>query len=87
MSLIKKSDVKNHLSPRHGTKIHLRAPERPSGPTGSAVAQPGAIEAKPSAFANDFIADHSSGIALAPTDSVTSSSGTLAPATSKSARA
>lgn len=26
MSLIKKSDVKNHLSPRHRTRIHLAAP-------------------------------------------------------------
>lgn len=78
MSLIKKSDVKNHLSPRYRTKIHLCELGGPSGTTGSVVDQPEAIEARPSTFAKDFTADHSSsGIALVSTDPVTRSSGTL----------
>lgn len=72
MSLIKKSDVKNHLSPRHRTKIHLCEPEMPSGTIGSAVAQRDGTETKPSNFAKDFIAEHSSsGIAFESTDPMT----------------
>lgn len=33
MSLIKKADVKNHLSARHRSAIHLTRPESPSGAT------------------------------------------------------
>jgi len=34
MSLIKKADVKNHLSARHRAEIHVARPERQSGATG-----------------------------------------------------
>jgi len=34
MSLIKKADVKNHLSARHRTGIHLARPESQSDATG-----------------------------------------------------
>ena len=34
MSLVKKSDVKNHLSAHHRTEIHLTRPESQSDPTG-----------------------------------------------------
>jgi hypothetical protein len=34
MSLIKKADVKNHLSARHRTEIHLARPEGQSDATG-----------------------------------------------------
>jgi hypothetical protein len=34
MSLIKKADVKNHLTARHRTEIHVARPERQSGATG-----------------------------------------------------
>jgi hypothetical protein len=36
MSLIKKADVKNHLSARHRTEIHLTRPESQSDATGFA---------------------------------------------------
>ena len=36
MSLIKKSDVKNHLSAHHRTEIHLARPEGQSDATGFA---------------------------------------------------
>ena len=36
MSLIKKSDVKNHLSAHHRTEIHLARPESQSDATGFA---------------------------------------------------
>jgi hypothetical protein len=36
MSLIKKADVKNHLSTRHRTEIHLTRPESQSDATGFA---------------------------------------------------
>ena len=36
MSLVKKSDVKNHLSSHHRTEIHLTRPESQSAPTGFA---------------------------------------------------
>ena len=43
MSLIKKSDVKNHLSPRYRTKIHLCPPVSQPDATGYSVAEPDAI--------------------------------------------
>jgi len=45
MSLIKQSDVKNHLSPRFRTKIHLRQPESQPDATGFSAAEPDAINA------------------------------------------
>jgi len=36
MSLIKKADVKNHLSARHRSEIHLARPENKSDATGFA---------------------------------------------------
>lgn len=48
MSLVKKSDLKNHLSPRHRTHIHLAAPASQAGatallgePLGAPVAEAG----------------------------------------------
>lgn len=60
MSLIKKSDVKNHLSPRHRTQIHLCQPESQPDATGFSGADSGAIKVDQSVFAEDFIAEHSS---------------------------
>ena len=88
MSLIKKSDVKNHLSPRFRTKIHLCQPESQPDATGFSVAEPDAIKADPSGFAEDFVAEHSSsGVALAPADPLTGSIRPQAPAVSKSVQA
>ncbi|MGA2571049.1 MAG: hypothetical protein ABSF23_11070 [Terracidiphilus sp.] len=84
MSLIKKSDVKNHLSPRFRTKIHLCQPDA----TGFSVAEPDAIKANPASFAGDFVAEHSSsGVAVAPTDPATGSIRPQTPTASKSALA
>jgi hypothetical protein len=60
VSLIKKSDVKNHLSPRHRTQIHLCPPESPPDATGFSAAEPDAIKESPEAFSKDFTAEHSS---------------------------
>ena len=88
MSLIKKSDVKNHLSPRYRTKIHLCQPESQPDATGFSVAEPDAIKANPSSFAEDFVAEHSSsGAAVAPADPVPGSIRPQAPTASKSAQA
>ncbi len=40
MSLIKQSDVKNHLSPRHRTRIHLAEPASQPDATGFSEEQP-----------------------------------------------
>lgn len=67
MSLIKKSDVKNHLSPRYRTKIHLCQPVSQPDATGYSVAEPDIIRANQSNFAADFVAEHSSpGVAATP---------------------
>ena len=76
MSLIRKSDVKNHLSPGFRTKIQV-----------CSVAEPGAVQAGSSAFAKDFLEDHSSrGAAAAPAKPVAGVTSVQPPAVSKSAR-
>jgi hypothetical protein len=72
MSQIRQSDVKNHLSPRFRTKIHLCDPASPPDATGHSAPEPGAIQANSSNFAQDFVAEHSApGAAVAPLDPVT----------------
>ena len=88
MSQIRQSDVKNHLSPRFRTKIHLCDPASQPDATGYSVAEPDAIKTDPSTFAQDFVAEHSlSGAAAAPGDHLPGSFRPEAPAVSKSARA
>jgi hypothetical protein len=60
ISNIRQSDVKNHLSPRFRTKIHLCEPASQPDATGFSAAEPDAIKASPSTFADDFLAEHSS---------------------------
>jgi len=85
MSLHKQSDVKNHLSPRFGTKIHLCKPV--SDAAGLSVTEPDAIKAVPLGFAEDFLAEHSSsGKGPASTGPMTGSINPQAPAASKSTR-
>lgn len=60
MSNIRQSDVKNHLSPRFRTKIHLCEPVSQPDATGFSGAEPDAIKENLSTFSKDFIADHSS---------------------------
>jgi hypothetical protein len=88
MSLVKKSDVKNHLSPRFRTKIHSSRPETQPDATGFSGAEPGVIKDNPTAFSKDFTAEHSS-IAkpVASTDLLTESARPQASPVSKSAQA
>lgn len=87
MSLIKKSDVKNHLSPRHRTQIHLCEPESQPDATGFSAAESGAIQPDTSDSAKDLVAEHaSSGSALAQGAPLIGSIGPQAPATSKSVK-
>lgn len=87
MSLIKKSDVKNHLSPQFRTKIHLCPPESQLNTTGYSAAEPGAIQANSANFADDFVAEHSSsGVIIASRDPVTGSVELPATKVSKSAQ-
>ena len=85
MSLHKQSDVKNHLSPRYRTKIHLCEPV--SEATGLSAAEPDAIRAVPLGFAEDFLAEHSSTGTTGTTGLVTASIGPQAAAVSKNAPA
>lgn len=87
MSITKKSDVKNHLSARHRTEIHLYRPVSQPDATGFSLAEPGTIEPVPSGFAEDFVAEHSSSdIALEPAHQSTHPVAPQAPEVSRSAR-
>jgi hypothetical protein len=67
MSLIKKSDVKNHLSPRFRTQIHVSQPEGEPVATDFSAAAPSASSIDSAGFARDFLGEHSSsGVKLAP---------------------
>jgi hypothetical protein len=85
MSLVKKSDVKNHLSLRHRTQIHLCQPESQPDATGFSAAESDAAQTDLSIFAEDFVAEHSSlGTVLAQGNPLISSIDPRALATSKS---
>jgi hypothetical protein len=87
MSLVNKSEVKDHLSPRDSTKIHLCEPVSQPDATGFSGAESEAINTNPSVFAKDFVAEHSSsGTAVAQGNRLISSFGSQAPAISKSVR-
>jgi len=88
MSQIRQSDVKNHLSPRFRTKIHLCDPVSPPDATGQSVPEPEAIQANSSNFALDFVAEHSSpGVTAPPGAHLPGSFRPEAPAKSKCAKA
>lgn len=83
VSLIKKSDVKNHLSLRYRTRIHVSELESQPDATGFSAAEPDAIQATPFNCAGDSAAQHlSSGTALAQGDPLSGSVGSQAHATS-----
>ncbi len=88
MSLVKKSDVKNHLSPRFRTKIHLSQPESQPDATGFSGAEPDTNQENRATFSKDFIAEHSS-IAkpMKSVDLLTDSTRPLSSRVSKSAQA
>jgi len=87
MILIQQTDVKN-VSLRHRTEIYLSEPLTQPDATGFSAAEPKAIKAAWSNFANDFLAEHSaSGATVAPPKPLPDSISSQPPAVSKSARA
>ncbi len=77
MSLIKKSDVKNHLSLQHQNRIHIAPVSQPDA-TGYSGTNQAPVETDQSRFTQDFTGDHTTfGAGLAP------SAETPAPATSQ----
>ena len=91
MSLIKPSDGNNHPSPQNRAKIHLCQPVSQPDATGYSAAQPDPVAETSPAFAQDFVAEHSSpGAAAAPGDHLPGSfrpETPTAPTVPKSARA
>ena len=88
MSLIKQSDVENHLSPQICSKIHLCAPVSQPDATGYSVPETEAGKADLPNFVQDFVAEHSSsGAAAKPGDHLPGSFRPEAPKVSKSAQA
>jgi hypothetical protein len=84
MSIVKKSDVKNHLSPFFRTQIHLCPPESQPDATGFSAAEADAVQASALSFAEDFVQEHSTpGTVLAQDDPAMGSYGPQTPATSK----
>lgn len=85
MSLVKKSDVKNHLSLRYRTQIHLCQPESQPDASGFSTAETDAVQLNPLNGAEGFAAERSfSGIALAPDNPLIDSIASQAPAVSRS---
>ena len=85
VSLIKKSDVKNHLSPRHRTQIHLCPPESQPDATGFSAAEPGTVQADGSDSNRHLDAERSfTGTALAQGNSLIGAISSGAPPKSKS---
>ena len=87
MSLIKQSDIENHPSLQFCTKIHLCAPVSQPDATGYSVPETEAGKADQPAFAQDFVAEHSSsGAAAEPEDHLPGSFRPDTPKVSKSAQ-
>ena len=87
MSLIKKSDVKNHLSARFRKEIHLDKTANEPVATGFSPDEPGARTAGTADFAQDFQAEHSSSDAAhTPSDPLTAFVAPQWSATPKSVR-
>ena len=85
MSLHKQSDVKNHLTPRYRTKVHLC--DSVSDAACLSLDGTDAIKAVPSGFAEDFTANHSYPCTAAPAGLMTGSISAQAAAVSKKALA
>lgn len=87
MSLIKQSDVKNHLSSHHRTQIHLQPPVSQPDATGLSSAEPDAKNANPTEFVKDYSMEHAiSGKPVTPTVNSAGFIEPLAFAASKSAQ-
>lgn len=88
MSIVKKSDVKNHLSLRYRTQIHLCRPDSQPDATGYSAAESSAVQSNPSIFTEDFVGEHSSsGKSVAPISGANDSPAPPTAATLKSAQA
>ncbi len=88
MSLLKKSDVKNHLSSRFRTAHYLCPPKSQTDSASSFLAEPDKTNRSLSAFAEDFIEEHSSPRkSLAGADPATNTIRLQAPTISKSTQA
>jgi hypothetical protein len=73
MSLIKKSDVKNHLSSHHRKATHPTRQTSQPDATGFSVPEAGGTPANAPTFADDFSGEHSSnGASVAPAIQVVS---------------
>jgi len=87
VSLVKKSEIKNYLSPLPLTEIRLRLPASQPEATGCSAAGPDAIKANSSNFAEDFFREHTSSIAaVTAANLVTGSIHRQSPTVSKSAQ-
>ena len=87
MSLVKKSEIKNYLSPLFRTEIHLCLPASQPEATGCSATRPDAIKANSSNFAEDFFREHTSSIAaVTAANLVTGSIHRQSPTVSKSAQ-
>jgi len=84
MSLVKKSDVKNHLSPHHQKEIHLNRPLSQPDATGFSVEEPARTDSK---VEEQRQQPSSSGLEASPLAASPDSSNTVAPTVSKSAQA
>jgi hypothetical protein len=88
MSVIERSDVKNHPRPPFLTKIHLCPPESQPDATGFSGPEPGTTKTNPPRFSADFVAEHSSpSSSPAPAASAANSIHLQPPTVSKSAQA
>lgn len=86
MSLVKKSDVKNHLSAQFRKAIHLSYPDSQPDATGFSGAGSISIPASPSTFAEDLNEEHSAtGKSIGQADRVIDSASTRPQAVTKSA--
>lgn len=87
MSLFEQSGVKNHLSSRHRTQIHLQPPVSRPDATGLSSTEPSVRNANPSEFVKDYSMEHAiSGKPVTATVSSTGFVDPLASAASKSAQ-
>ncbi len=60
MSIIDRTDVKDHMRPPFLAKIHLCPPKSQLDAAGFSEAEPSTMNATQSEFASDFVAEHSS---------------------------
>jgi hypothetical protein len=87
MSLVKRSDVKNHPSVDSRTKIHLCVPESEPDATGFSGDELDIDKANVLGFAADFVAEHSAPGVAATTDHLPGSFRAEVPKVLKSAKA